>query len=152
MLSAERDQTPTVTALREIETFLRLYPNSKYTADVLTLQRTARDRLSESEFRVGLFYFRSRWYRGAIPRFETILKENPEYLHRDAVYYHLAESMLRTGRTKEAFDMFNKLVAEFKVSEYLDETQERITELTRLRDAAEQKRAVEATSSPTAAE
>ncbi len=147
MLSPERDQTPTVTAMREIEAFLRLYPNSKYTPEVLALQRTARDRLSDSEYRVGVFYFRSRWYRGAIPRFESILKNNPDYLRRDAVYYHMAESLLRTGRTKEAFEMFNKLVAEFKESDYLEDANARITELTRLRDSAQQK-PVDATAAP----
>jgi outer membrane assembly lipoprotein YfiO len=151
MLSPERDQTSTVTALREIEAFLRLYPNSKYTPDVLALQRTARDRLSDSEYRVGQFYFRSRWYQGALPRFESILKANPEYLRRDGVYYHLAESLLRTGRTKEAYEYFTRLVEEFKVSEYLDKAQERVTELTRLRDSALQKPA-EATASPVTAE
>ena len=150
MLSAERDQTPTVSAMREIEAFLRLYPNSKYTPDVLALQRTARNRLSDSEYRVGVFYFRSRWYRGAIPRFEAILKNNPDYLRRDAVYFHMAESLLRTGRTKEAFEMFNKLVAEFKESEYLKDANARITELTRLRDSAQQK-PVDATAAPSPA-
>ena len=147
MLSPDRDQTSTVTALREIEAFLRLYPNSKFVPEVLALQRTARDRLSDSEYRVGQFYFRSRWYRGAVPRFESILKTNPEYLRRDAVYYLLAESLLRTGRTKEAYDYFTKLVGEFKVSEYLEEAQARVTELTRLRDAAQQK-AAESPASP----
>jgi outer membrane protein assembly factor BamD len=151
MLSADRDQTPTVTTLREIETFLRLYPNSKHLPEVLALQRTAKDRLSDSEFRVGQFYYRSRWYRGAVPRFETILKQNPEYLRRDAVYYHLAESLLRVGQTKQAYEYFTKLVEEFKVSEYLDEAQARITEITRLRDAA-QSQPVTATSSPTTVE
>lgn len=150
MLSPERDQTPTVAAMREIEAFLRLYPNSKYTPEVLALQRTARDRLSDSEYRVGVFYFRSRWYRGALPRFESILKNNPDYLRRDAVYYHMAESLLRTGRTKEAFEMFNKLVAEFKESDYLQEANARITELTRLRDSAQQK-PVGATAEPSPA-
>jgi len=152
MLSPERDQTPTVTAMREIEAFLRLYPNSKYTSEVLALQRTARDRLSDSEYRVGVFYYRSRWYRGAIPRFESILKNNPEYLRRDGVYYHLAESLLRTGSTKDAFLMFTKLVEEFKVSDYLEETQARITEITRLRDAALKQPPVGATVSPTTVE
>ncbi len=150
MLSPDRDQTPTVTALREIEAFLRLYPNSKYTPEALALQRTARDRLSDSEFRVGQFYFRSRWYRGAIPRLESILKNNPEYIRRDAVYYFLAESLLRTGQPKEAFEMFNRLVAEFKVSDHLEDANLRITELTRLRDSAQQKPGAAATPPATA--
>jgi outer membrane protein assembly factor BamD len=149
MLSADRDQTPTVTTLREIEAFLRLYPNSQYMPEVLALQRKAKDRLSDSEFRVGQFYYRSKWYRGAVPRFQTILKNNPEYLRRDAVYYHLAESLLRVGETKEAYGYFTKLVEEFKVSEYLTQAQARITEITRLRDAAQsQSQPVTATSTP----
>ena len=151
MLSPERDQTSTINALREIETFLRLYPNSKHMPEVLALQKQARDRLSDSEYRVGQFYFRSRWYRGAVPRFESILKANPEYQRRDAVYYHLAESLLRTGRTKEAHEFFVRLIEEFKVSDYLDEAQARVTELTRLRDSAQQK-AAEATAAPVTAE
>ena len=147
MLSADRDQTATVTTLREIEAFLRLYPNSKYIPEVLALQRKAKDRLSDSEFRVGQFYYRSRWYRGAVPRFETILKTNPEFLRRDAVYYHLAESHIRLGETKQAYEYYTKLVEEFKVSEYLEAAQARITEITRLRDAA-QSQPVTATSSP----
>jgi outer membrane protein assembly factor BamD len=141
MLSPERDQTATVTALREIEAFLQLYPNSKYTPEVLALRRQARDRLSDSEFRVGVFYYRSRWYRGALPRFQAILKNNPEYIRRDAVYYHLAESYLRLGEPQDAMDLFTKLVEEFKVSDYLDEAHERIAELTRMRDSARQRAA-----------
>jgi outer membrane protein assembly factor BamD len=151
MLSADRDQTPTLNALREIDTFVRVYPNSKYMPEVLALQKKARDLLADSEFRVGQFYFRSRWYRGAVPRFESILKENPEYERRDAVYYHLAESLLRIGRTKEAYEYFTRLVEEFKVSEYLEQAQARVTELTRLRDSAQQK-AVEATAAPVTSE
>jgi outer membrane protein assembly factor BamD len=151
MLAPERDQTPTVMAMREIEAFLRLYPNSKYTPEVLALQRTARDRLSDAEYRVGVFYFRSRWYRGAIPRFEAVLKNNPDYLRRDAVYYHLAESLLRTGRPKEALEMFSKLVEEFKVSDHLEDARLRVTELTKLRDSARPK-PVDATAAPATAE
>lgn len=136
MLSPERDQTATITTLREIDTFLRLYPNSKYMPEALALQRTARDRLSDSEFRVGQFYYRSRWYRGAIPRFESILASNASYLKRDAVYYHLAESLLRTGQTKEAYEYFTRLIEEFKVSDYLTDARARVDEITRLRDSA----------------
>jgi outer membrane assembly lipoprotein YfiO len=131
MLSPDRDQTATITAMREIEAFIQRYPNSKHMPDVLKLQAEARDRLSDSEFRVGQYYFRSRWYQGAIPRFENILTSHPAYSRRDAVYYHLGESLYRTGRTKEALPHSTKLVEEFRVSEYLEDAQARITELSR---------------------
>ena len=131
MLSADRDQTSTINALKEAEAFIQRYPNSKLMPEVLELQAEARDRLSDSEFRVGQYYFRSRWHPGAITRFENLLKTHPTYTRRDAVYYHLGESYYRTGRPKEALPYFTKLVEEFRVSEYLEEAQERIIELSR---------------------
>jgi outer membrane protein assembly factor BamD len=131
MLSPDRDQTATVTTLREIEAFIQRYPDSKYMPEVVKLQTMARDRLSDSEFRVGQYYFRSRWYRGAIPRFENILTNNPTYTRRDAVYYHLGESLYRSGQAKEALTQFTRLVEEFRVSDYLEDARARITELSR---------------------
>ena len=131
MLSPERDQTSTINALKEVEAFIQRYPNSPLMPEVLKLQAAARDRLSDSEFRVGQYYFRTQWYRGAIPRFEKILTTNPAYARRDAVYYHLAESLYRTGRPKEALPHFTRLVEEFRVSDYLEDAQLRITELSR---------------------
>ena len=49
--------------------------------------REAHDRLSTSDYLVGFFYFRNRWYPGAIDRFYTILKE-------DAAYTRWAATML----------------------------------------------------------
>jgi outer membrane protein assembly factor BamD len=131
MLSPERDQTSTINALKEVEAFIQRFPNSPLMPEVLKLQAAARDRLSDSEFRVGQYYFRSSWYRGAIPRFENILTTHPTYTRRDAVYYHLAESLYRTGRPKEALPYFTRLVEEFRVSDYLEDAQARITELSR---------------------
>lgn len=131
MLSADRDQTNTINALKEAEAFIQRYPDSKYMPEVLKLQAAARDRLADSEFRVGQYYFRSRWYRGAIPRFENILNTHPNYTRRDAVYYHLGESLYRYGQPKAALPYFTKLVEEFRVSQYLEDAQARIIELSR---------------------
>ena len=56
--------------------------------------RIARDRLSESSYRVGLTYYRLRWDPGAVDRFREVLKEDPGYGGRDAVYFYLAESLV----------------------------------------------------------
>jgi outer membrane protein assembly factor BamD len=131
MLAPERDQTATATTLRELDAFIQRFPNSQYMPEVLKLQRAALDRRSDSEFRVGQFYFRTRWYRGAIPRFQSILKEDPAYTRRDAVYFYLAETFNRSGQPKQALPYYEKLVEEFRVSEYLEDARLRITELTR---------------------
>jgi len=78
MLKPERDQTATHDALRELKRFLDSYPDSKYRPEVEKLHREARDRLSESEFRKGLLYYRIRNPIGAVSRFaelETVVQE-----------------------------------------------------------------------------
>ena len=79
MLNAQRDQTATREALRDCDTFLQNNPQSKYHAEGQELRRLARDRLSESEFEIGLSYFRLRWYVGAIMRLRGLIKDDPDF-------------------------------------------------------------------------
>jgi outer membrane protein assembly factor BamD len=129
MRAAQRDQTETREAIKEFENFIARYPNSKLMPEVRTKYREARDRLSESDYLVGYFYFRQRWYPGAIVRLKGLLKEDPEYTGRDAVIYHLAEALARTKKEAEALPYFERLVQEFEQSEYLLLAQKRIAEL-----------------------
>jgi outer membrane protein assembly factor BamD len=129
MRAPERDQTETKEAIREFEVFFERYPNSPLMPEVRTRWREARDRLSEASYRVGLFYFRSRWYPGAIDRFREVLKEDPAYTRRDAVYFYLAESLARTDKKAEAIPYFERLLKEFDESEHRAEAQKRLEEL-----------------------
>jgi outer membrane protein assembly factor BamD len=130
MRAAQRDQTETREALKEFDAFVARYPNSSLMPEVKAKLRETRDRLSESDYLVGYFYFRQRWYIGAIDRFKALLKEDPEYTGRDAVFYYYAESLARMpGRAAEALPYFEQLVREFEQSEYLPLAQKRITEL-----------------------
>jgi outer membrane protein assembly factor BamD len=136
MLAPERDQTATKDAIREIEIFLQRYPNSPLMSEARTLEREARDRLSEASYRVGFFYYRLKYYAGAIDRFKEVLKTDPGYTNRDALYFHLAESLYRMSeQTKqaeqkaEALPYYERLVKEFEKSEFLAEAQKRIAEL-----------------------
>jgi outer membrane protein assembly factor BamD len=129
MRAAERDQTETRAALREFDVFFQRYPQSALTPEVKMNWRIARDRLSESSYRVGLTYFRNRWYPGAIDRFREVLKEDPGFTGRDAVYFYLAESLARTDKTPEAVPYYQRVLDEFEQSEYLDEARERLQAL-----------------------
>jgi outer membrane protein assembly factor BamD len=129
MLAPERDQSATKDAIKEIEIFLQRFPNSKLAPDARTLEREAKDRLSEANYRVGFYYFRVRWYPGAIDRFRDVLATDPEFSSRDAVYYHLAESLYRTDKKPEALPYYERLLREFEASEYLEPTQQRVAEL-----------------------
>ncbi len=95
MLAPERDQTTTREVVKEMQVFIDRYPNSPLMPEAEALMREAKDRLSEASYRVGFYYYRAKYYRGAIDRFREVLAADPGFTNRDAVYYHLAESLLK---------------------------------------------------------
>ena len=124
-----RDQTETRQAIKELTAFVERYPDDELLTEVKAKLREARDRLSESEYRVGLHYFRTKWYPGAVERFRGVLKNDPEFSNRDAVYFYLAECYMRAQRPPEALPLFEQLVKEFEKSEFLADAQKRIDEI-----------------------
>ena len=134
MLAPERDQAATKDAIKEIDIFLQRFPNSQLMPEARKMEREARDRLSDANYRVGFYYFRVKWYPGAIDRFKDVLSMDPNYTNRDAVYFHLAESLYQSSlnapeKKAEALPYFERLVKEFEKSEYLPMAQKRIAEL-----------------------
>jgi outer membrane protein assembly factor BamD len=129
MLGPDRDQTETREAVAEWELFVLRYPNSSLIGEVREKLREAKDRLGDSEHKVGLFYYRVKWYPGAIDRLKSLLNADPQYSRRDATYYILGESLVRMNRPAEALPYFDRLVQEFVESEYLVEAQKRVAEL-----------------------
>ncbi len=129
MLKPGRDQKETQEAIKEFETFIQRYPNSSLMPEARQKLREARDRLDDNAYLVGLYYFRAKWYPGAIDRFREILAKDPEYTRRDAVYYYLAECYLKIDRKAEALPLFERLVSEFERSDFLNKAQLRIKEL-----------------------
>jgi len=129
MRHPQRDQTETREAVKEFEAFVARYPGSSLISEGKAKLREARDRLSEADYQVGYFYFKQRWYPGAIDRFKSLLKDDPNFTGRDALYYYYAESLVKMDRGAEALPLLEKLVQEFEKSEYLAEAQKRITEL-----------------------
>src|SRR5215208_3045938 len=102
MHGPERDQTETREAITELALFVRRYPTSSFIAEGRARLREARDRLSDSDYRVAYFYLKTgKFPPAAIERFSSILKEDPEYTRRDAVYYYLAQALLKSQRPAE---------------------------------------------------
>jgi outer membrane protein assembly factor BamD len=129
MRGADRDQTATKEALTEFQVFFDRFPESPLMPEVRKNWRVARDRMSESEARVGATYVRMGVLRGAVTRFQALLKDDPNYTHRDEVYYHLAEIYLKSDNKAQAIPYYQRIVDEFVVSEYLERAQKRLKEL-----------------------
>jgi outer membrane protein assembly factor BamD len=128
-LGPQRDQTATHETLREIDVFLKSYPNSPLLPEVRTLHREMRDLLSESEFGPGLHYYRYRWYQGAIERFTDLLRDDPEFTRIDKVYFYLAESLYKLKAWPEAQVYYEKLLADKPDSEHANDAKRRLQEI-----------------------
>jgi outer membrane protein assembly factor BamD len=129
-----RDQTETKEAIKELEIFVQRYPSSSLSEEVQMRLREAKDRLGQHEFGIGLTYFRQRWYPGAVARFRELLKTDPAYTNRDAVYFYLAESLRRAQNPAEALPYYERLVAEFETSQYLEDARRWISEIKKTQD------------------
>jgi outer membrane protein assembly factor BamD len=128
MRGPARDQTETRAAIAEWERFVERYPNSELMPEVRAKLREARDRVSTSEYQVGLFYYKQGWYPAAIDRFKDLLAQDPLYTQRDAVYYYLGEALLKSNLQAEALPYFDRLVKEFESSEFLLRARTRLEE------------------------
>ncbi|HEX4348202.1 MAG TPA: outer membrane protein assembly factor BamD [Vicinamibacterales bacterium] len=129
MRNPERDQSETRDAIQALDTFVTRYPNSTLMPEVKTRLREAKDRLSTSDYNVGFFYFKNRWYPGALERLTSVLKNDPEFTTRDDVYFYLGESLIKLKREAEALPYYERLLKEFEKSEHLEDAKRRVTEL-----------------------
>jgi outer membrane protein assembly factor BamD len=132
MRAPQRDQTETKEAIKAFQTFIDRYPPPKdndLMDEVKGKLRQAQDRLNDSDYQVGFYYYRARWYPGAIDRFKALIKEDPSYTRRDAVYFYLGESLAKVKLDAEALPYFERIVKEFEQSEYLEEARKRIAAL-----------------------
>ena len=140
MLSPQRDQTETREAIKEFQTFIERYPNSKLITQVKQRLREAKDRLAEWNLGVANFYSSIRNYPGAESRYRELLKEDPEFTRRDSLYFHFAELLEKTNRKAEALPIYERLRSEYEKSEHLEEATRRIERLKqelKLGDSAE---------------
>jgi outer membrane protein assembly factor BamD len=127
-----RDQTETIDAIRELTTFVERYPTVERSALLPEAQkrlREARDRLGRHELGVGIQYYRSRWYPGAVERLKGLLEKDPQFSNRDAALFYLASCFDKAGRPAEALPYYDRLIKEFEQSEFLERAQRRASEI-----------------------
>ena len=125
MHGPDRDQTETHEAIAELTALVQRYPTKEVNPlldEGRARLREARDRLSDSDYRVAYFYLRTQKFPpAAIERFKAILTTDPEYTRRDAVYFFLAQALIKVNKPAEALPLLDRLVSEFESSEYLEE-------------------------------
>ncbi len=78
MLTVDRDQTVTEKAVEQFRYLIENFPQSKYAPDAKTKLQLCLRQLADHEFYIAHFYYRKGHYKGALGRFEEILKKYPD--------------------------------------------------------------------------
>jgi outer membrane protein assembly factor BamD len=118
--SPDRDQTQVTQALEEYLGFLDRYPESPLAKTVRERVKTCRGSLARAEFSVGYFYQKSRRaYRAAIPRYENILKNYPDFDSTDETLFRLGQCLAFSGRIAEAAPVLARLLDEYPESPFV---------------------------------
>ena len=90
------------------------------------LERDAKDRLSEAGYRVGFFYFRLKWYPGAIDRFREVLADRPGVSPTGTPSTTIwPNRSIDPIRKPEALPYYERLLREFEQSEFLERAKAR---------------------------
>lgn len=119
ILSPDRDQTATRSALATFENLLKRFPNYPKNELARIRIRHCRNTLADHQFLIGKFYLDYGHPKAALPRLEAIFSRYPNFLDRDKVYFYLGKAYLETGQREKAVTAFNTLFKDFPNSEYI---------------------------------
>ena len=111
--SYEKDQSAVSDALREIDDFIKKYPDSPYVAKAQPLRREALKRLVDHEVYVARFYLDRDHPKAAAMRIEGAIRRYPGSGREPELLVTLGQTYLHMGDPARARDTFERVVREF---------------------------------------
>lgn len=132
---ASLDQTNTYIALRELQSFIDMYPNNNIKVDEChRLMDELRAKLEVKSYKTGMLYYKMGDYQAAITSFENLLDDYPDTDFKEDIlfsitkaYYTYAEKSIyskKDERYEKTIESYNNLLYFFPESEYIEEVEE----------------------------
>ena len=109
----ERDQATTLEAYRELGTFLRQYPRSRYRADADYMLEVVTGRLVRHELYVARFYLRRDRFEAAVARVDYALRNYPSSGLDPEALVLKGETLLKMKRRAEARAVFQAVIRDW---------------------------------------
>jgi outer membrane protein assembly factor BamD len=86
--TADRDQNKARKALDTFNRLAKQFPNDSYAFKAAEFVNKCHKSLAESEFGIGLFYYKSKHYKAALKRFRAVVTNYPDVgVHHQAIQY-----------------------------------------------------------------
>jgi len=125
------DQTPTKTAILEMQTFINTYPNSPRVDECNVLIDEMRLKLENKSFEEGKLYFQLGYFQAAMSSFEITLKDFPETKRAKEIRFYILKSSHELAknsvyekmkeRLEDTIDKCEKFRKKYAKSEYNSE-------------------------------
>lgn len=106
----ERDQATTVEAYKEIRSFQKEYPRSRYHRDLAYMLEVVTGRLTRHELYVARYYEKRDDYEAAIARIDYALKSFPQSGLEPEALVLKGETLLKMHKWAEAKDVFSTVI------------------------------------------
>lgn len=127
------DQTTTMSAISQLESFMERYPKSDSIARAQELLGNLHDKLEQKDYDICVLYYKMENYNAAITCFENLLKKYPNTSHREEVlcnmamaFYDFAENSVpekKRERYEACVERYNTLTYLFPDSPMLKEVE-----------------------------
>lgn len=117
--SIDRDQTYVDDAISSLETVVKYYSNSPHAAEAKVYYDLARHKKARFHYYVGRYYYKSKEYLAAIPRFQTIISDYPQLGLDEKSFYYLIESLKKVSQKDLALKYYEVFQGHFPDSDYV---------------------------------
>jgi outer membrane protein assembly factor BamD len=115
--SYEKDQSAVGDTLRELDEFVKKYPDSPYVEKAQPLRREALKRLVDHEVYVARFYLDRNYPKAAAMRIEGAIRRYPGSGREAELLLALGQTYLQMGSPVRARDTFDRVVHEYAGAE-----------------------------------
>jgi outer membrane protein assembly factor BamD len=127
------DQTNSLSAIKELQLFVDMYPKSDTVAICNKLIDDLRSKLETKEFEVSKLYYKLEDYKAAIVSFKNTLKDYPDTKYKEECMYYIVKanyvyasnsiSSKKLDRFQAAVDAYAILIEDFPQSKYLKDAE-----------------------------
>jgi len=127
------DQSNTLTAIKELQLYVNLYPKSDSVALCNKFIDDLRFKLETKEFEVSKLYFKLEDYKAAVTSFKNTIKDFPNTQRKEDCMYYIMEANYcyannsinskKNERYRAALDAYEALIEEFPQTKYLKDAE-----------------------------
>ena len=129
--SPDRDQAETGEAVKLFRDFLESNPSSPYADSVQKYLVIANDKLSQKEFENAIFYQKIGEKEAALVSYKTFIEEYPGSKFVPQAQLSRGQILMQLGRSAEAKETLEALVASDKQGEFGKKAQELLSQLSK---------------------